>query len=304
MEIRQLRYFLAVAEERHFGRAAERLHIAQPGLSQQIKALERSVGAMLFDRAERPVGLTGAGQRLLPLARSIVETAARAAHLTDDDHATHTETLRVAFPVVGHYPELARLIDRFRDSSPRTAVELIPSFRPAILDALARRAIDVGVAYQPIEWSDPVDPVRSARLGERELVIALPSEHALVTHDRVARAALLAMTFVDWPDQFWPELAIHARRQLFGTPDHPDRLEVVEAVEDSVPDLVRNGRGFAVSAIPAGGPLPAPVEGIVYRRVEDPPPMLEYGLVWVEPNASPATVEFLRLATEGAKTEA
>ena len=295
MEIRQLRYFVAVADERHFGRAAERLHMAQSGLSQQIKALERSVGAELFDRDARPVRLTRAGEKLLPLAKTILETASRAAELNGTDDGTRTEALRVGFPAIGHYPELAHLVERFRERAPTIDLQLTPSFRPATQAALVRRAIDVGVLFHPIDWPEPKEAPRYARLGDRELVIALPTAHRLASLDRVPRAALLEETFVDWPESFWPELAVHARRQLFGTADHPKRIEVLEALDDSVQDVVGGGAGFACLAIPADGPLPIPPSGIVYRRVEDPRPLLEYGLVWVEPNASTATATFVEL---------
>jgi DNA-binding transcriptional LysR family regulator len=154
----------------------------------------------------------------------------------------------------------------------------------------------VGVLFQPIAWREPTETPRYARLGDRELVIALPTAHPLATLDRIPRRALLEETYVDWPDASWPELAIHARRQLFGTPDHPRRIEVLEAVDDSVIDLVRAGRGFASVAIPAPAPLPMPSEGVVHRRVEDPPPLIEYGVAWVEPNASSATAGFVGLA--------
>lgn len=296
VEIRQLRYFLAVAEERHFSRAAERLHIAQPGLSQQIKALERTVGAALFDRAARPISLTDAGEKLLPLAKTIVETAARATRVAGEGHPNHTGSLRVAFPAIGHYPELARLLERFRDRWPNVELLMTPSFRPAMLDALARRSIDVAILFQPIDWRDRSETPRYARLGGRELVIALPAGHSLTALERVPRGGLLGETYVDWPDAFWPELAAHARQQLFGRTDHPDRVEVLEAVEGSVMDLVRDGRGFASVAIPPDGPLPTPAEGVVFRRVEDPTPLLEYGVAWVEPNASTATAGFVGLA--------
>jgi DNA-binding transcriptional LysR family regulator len=147
----------------------------------------------------------------------------------------------------------------------------------------------------PIDWPEPGEPPAYVRLGDQELVVALPAAHRLASLDRVPREALLDETFVDWPEGFWPQLAAHARVQLFGTADHPDRIEVLEALEDSVPEVLASRGGFAAYAIAANGPTPIPPSGIVYRRVEEPVPLLEYGLVWLEPNASSATATFVEL---------
>src|SRR5438105_1157502 len=135
VELRQLRYFVTLAEERHFGRAADLLHIAQPGLSQQIKALERSVGVVLFDRETRPVALTEAGLRLLPHARAIVEAASRAVEVTREARPPGP-ILKIGVPAIGHYPEFAALVDTFRAREPDVILRLEPSVTPAILDGL------------------------------------------------------------------------------------------------------------------------------------------------------------------------
>ena len=291
MELRQLRYFIAVAEEGHFGRAAERVRVAQPGLSQQIKALERSVGAELVDRQPRPVRLTPAGERLLPLARSIVETAARTRDVARE--ARPADALRLAVPSTSHFPELAKVVARFRERAPKIELEVIPSSNRATVEAIARRTIDIGVVYVPFDWAEPGEAPRFVPLGRRELLIALPPAHPLATDGDIPRSALLREPFLDRSDASCPALVGHIRRLLFGGAEHPRRIEILHGVDESKLDLVRKGRGLTVCAVATGCDLPPPADGIAYRRVEEPRPMLEYGLLWVEPNASPATGAFV-----------
>src|SRR5919112_6268649 len=115
MELRHLRYFIAVAEELHFGRAAERLHIAQPPLSRQIRDLERELGAALFERVPRGVELTPAGRAFLPEARLTLAQAERAQRTAQ--RAAHGETgrLRVGFAEAATYPAvLPQVLGFFR----------------------------------------------------------------------------------------------------------------------------------------------------------------------------------------------
>ena len=298
MELRQLRYFLAVAEEGHFGRAAERVRIAQPGLSQQIKALERSLGVVLIDRENRPVRLTAAGERLLPWARTIIEAADRAGDVSRE--ATATDILRVGIPAMGRYPEFSEIISRFREQAPEVELQVVPSTTPAMLDAVMRRSLDVAVVHQPIEIPEHGESPSYVPLGWRELIVALPEDHPLGSLDALPRDALLEEQFLSWPDPLWPRQAAHWRELLFGTKTHPNVIEVFDAFDGTQLELVRRGPALTWFSAPADEPLPAPPQGIVFRRVEDPRPLIEYGMVWADPSVSPATARLVALVTEAA----
>jgi DNA-binding transcriptional LysR family regulator len=299
MELRQLRYFVALAEERHFGRAAARLHIAQPGLSQQIKALERSVGAVLFDREVRPLALTDAGARLLPHARTVLEAVSRAAEATGGAPPQPGPILKVGITAIGDYPEFARLIDSFMVREPDVDIRILPSMPDALVESLTRRSIDVGVAHQPLDWPEDTDRPRYLRLGEQEMLMVLPSDHRLASHDRIRREDLLKERVIGIPQDLAPKFTKHAIRVLFGVFPHPLATEVPEAVDrDARFRLVAEGKGLAGIAVPANSELQPDRDGVVFRRVADPPALIEYGLVWLEVNASPTTLSLVEIARE------
>jgi DNA-binding transcriptional LysR family regulator len=297
MELRQLRYFVSVAEERHFGRAAERLHIAQPGLSQQIKALERSLGADLFDRESRPVALTEAGERFLPHARAIVEAASRAVEATRAAPAQPGPILKVGITAIGHYPEFARLVEVFTDREPHVDVRILPSMPNAMVDSLIRRTLDLGAAHQPLEWPEDMAPPRYLRLGHQEVLIVLPEGHRLASQARLKREDLLEEPVIATPRDVTPKFSEHVSRVLFGVYPHPRAVEVPDAVDrDTRFRLVAEGKGLAGMAVPANSELPPDRGRVAFRRVADPPALIEYGLMWLDVNACPATRSFIQVA--------
>jgi DNA-binding transcriptional LysR family regulator len=180
VELRHLRYFRAVAEELHFGRAAERLHIAQPPLSQQIRQLERDVGVTLFTRSTRKVELTPAGNAYLKRSVDILEAVEDAGR----------QARRVAQGVEGHlaigcvgsatYSVLPRLVRTLRDQLPRVEIDVRGEMlAPAQLTALLSGDIDIALLRPPID--NPA--IRWETLRRDRLIAALPAEHPLTRLD-------------------------------------------------------------------------------------------------------------------------
>jgi DNA-binding transcriptional LysR family regulator len=292
VELRQLQYFVAVVDERHFGRAAERLRIAQPGLSQQIKALERSVGTQLLVRNARRVDLTEAGEVFVEQARLIIELAERASETPRLVERGKRNILKVATAAGGH-PLTEAVLREFGDRFEDVELQIIPGFGPQSLDALRRRAVDVAFVSRPITLPNAS---RYLRVGVQELLVALPEGHVLAPLDPIPRSDLLKTPFVTWAKGVNPEVITHVHRMLFGDADHPSLIETSDISQTTRLSLVAQNEDFAGIALPSDRALNVP--GLVYRRVEEPTPTLEYGIVWLETPASPFVPAFVRVTHE------
>ncbi|MET0591443.1 MAG: LysR substrate-binding domain-containing protein, partial [Polyangiaceae bacterium] len=195
VELRHLRYFVAVAEERHFGRAARRLHIAQPPLSRQIHALEAELGFSLFDRSRRKVELTSAGDAFLVHARRVFETleigvsAARRAALGRSGRIT------IAYPSSVAFSGLYEILRVFHTRSPSVEVSLRELPPQEQIEALKDARIDVGFLRGPMHD----DELASQEVQSEPLVVALPSGHALGARAKLALALLADEPFVSFP---------------------------------------------------------------------------------------------------------
>jgi DNA-binding transcriptional LysR family regulator len=293
LELRQLRYFLAVADERHFGRAAERLGIAQPGLSQQIKSLERSLGTQLLIRDSRRVDLTEAGELLVDQARLIVELAARASETQRLIGRGKRQLLKVATGAAGFAPRADDVLRAFEERFGDVEVELLPGFGPQNLDAVRRRVADVAFVTKPISLPPGS---RYLRVGAQELLVVLREGHRLAALDPIPRHELLATPFVAWARGFNPELMDHVRRSLFGADGHPSLMETSDLTQSARLSIVARDDEHAGIALPADMELNVP--GLVYRRVEGPAPTVEYGIVWLERNDTQLISQFVRVTRE------
>jgi DNA-binding transcriptional LysR family regulator len=194
IDFRQFRYFIAVAEELHFGRAAERLHIAQSGLSQQILKLERSVGAQLLIRDRRGVQFTEAGRVFLEQARQAVELADRAMASPRLAERGKSGLLRVGTTILAMPPMAGRLLQAFEERFPDVQVELHPRVISELIDGISTFALDVAVVIAPYKSVDP--PPRYQQLGTYELVAAIPEGHRLSKLKRIPRSELLTETLI------------------------------------------------------------------------------------------------------------
>ena len=289
MEIRLFRYFIAVAEERHFSRAAEKLRIAQPGLSQQIKSLERLLGVELFVRGRRGVELTDAGEALLEHARVVVELADRAAEVARLGARRRRGPLRIGTPAA-EMPEAAKeLLDGYQTRFPEVELELRPAYTLQNLEALERRVLDVAIIHAPF---DAPEGSRFLRLGSTELVVAMSASHRLASLERVPRSELVMEDFLLGPRTLNPTLVDHLHGVLFGGA-HPRLVEITETSETGLLRLVAENKGLAAvwASVSELG-----IREVVTRPVEDPIPEVDYGLAWFDAHASPQVLEFVDLA--------
>ena len=195
MDLRHLRYFVAVAEERHFSRAAQRLHVSQPPLSQQIQALEAELGVPLFTRGRGGVQRTAAGDALLPLARGILDAVEHA--MTQTRRVGRGETGRLTVGFAGSMPFtdiMPRLLRDYRAAWPQVTLDLREQPSQAQIDDLLAHRLDLG-------FIRPTTLMHDARLAtlvvQREpLLAAVHSDHPLAAQPRVSLADLRDQPFV------------------------------------------------------------------------------------------------------------
>ena len=230
MDIEQLRSFLAVAEELHFGRAAERLHIAQPPLSRTIKQLERQLGTRLFDRNTRSVRLTSSGQALVNPALEVLETLRRAEAAVRSADDGEVGLVRIAFAGISTHRLVARLARAVRSQRPGIQLELSSQdFAQPAMKKLVHGDTDIALG----RW-DVVPPEVSARVVMPDsLVVALPDTHALAGARRLSIGELTGASFISLPLHEGSVLSDRLRRLAHangfvagrrpGGAGHPDR---------------------------------------------------------------------------------
>jgi DNA-binding transcriptional LysR family regulator len=291
MELRHLRYFVVLAEERNFGRAAQRLRITQSGLSQQIKALERSLGVRLLDRGQ-PIGLTPEGEVLLEQAHLILELADRVRERIRKPDSLRKTVLKFGGSSYGNGPVVNAVVSAARTRLTDLDLQVRLDSTANNVGALNQRVLDVAFVYVPFESEKTP---RFLRLGTIDLVLALPQHHRLSALERIPRDELLKEPFLIGPRSINPSLVDHVHRSLIGRVDHPNAVEISD-VGPARFRLVAKGLGITPVAIPTETLMPIP--GIVYRKIEDPAPTIEYGLIWFDEHLSPALPVFLDLARE------
>ncbi|RDI61571.1 DNA-binding transcriptional LysR family regulator [Nocardia pseudobrasiliensis] len=187
MELRQLRYFVTVAEELHFGRAAQRLHIAQPAVSQQVRRLERELNVSLLDRSPRRVRLTEAGLRFLPAAREALAAAERARAAVSDLAGTAAPIFRLG-TITGLGERLDAVLDAFADRLPGVQVELVALPVRERLARVADGRLDAAFVRSPSPTDSP--DLEFVAAWQDPLVVALPAKHPLAAQDSIHPAEL------------------------------------------------------------------------------------------------------------------
>ncbi|MFB7722649.1 LysR family transcriptional regulator [Nocardia sp. NPDC056100] len=195
VELRHLRYFRAVAEELHFGRAAARLHIAQPALTQQIQRLETLLGARLFDRTSRTVALTAAGTVLLERSRALLGHAERDLAEIHRIGQGSQGTLYLGFVPSVLPLEPLRGVRAFRDRFPLVEVDLVEGFTSHLMERLAHGALDLAIVRDPDEQPGTV----TTPLITEPFVAILPADHPDAHRDSITGTELVTNPMVFYP---------------------------------------------------------------------------------------------------------
>ncbi|MGK9149466.1 LysR family transcriptional regulator [Plantibacter flavus] len=206
MELRQLRYFLAVADELHFGRAAARLHMSQPPLSVQINRLEREVGIPLFDRSTRRVSLTAAGRHLQERARRIVDEVEAVRTEMRDYVDGLAGQLTAGFVSSANYTVLPGVVQLFRSRRAGVALTLLPLTSGEQFDRLEDGTLDVGIVRD--EYPRSAHPSSSAIstevVYEERLVACLPVGHPLAGRAEVTTQEIIEVPMIAYPRSLMP----------------------------------------------------------------------------------------------------
>ena len=243
--LRRLDAFVAVAEELHFGRAADRLHIAQPALSQQIRQLEADLGLALLERTTRRVALTPDGAAFLPHARQLLVSAQGVARAAEELRVGARGRLRLGFVDSTAFEFVPGFLRRFRSTWPEADVELHTRSSDEQARALVDGDIDLGVAR-----TVPVRPaVDSAVLGHDRFMLAVPADHTVAGQRTVSLRRPAQETFVGFSRTSSPSLHAELRSLLGGHGVGYD--PAIEATEyTTIVGLVAAGEGVAL--VPAG----------------------------------------------------
>ncbi|MFD1561173.1 LysR family transcriptional regulator [Paraburkholderia silviterrae] len=295
MELRHLKYFVVVAEELHFTRAAERLGMAQPPLSQQIRKLEHEIGALLFRRLTRGIELTDAGRVLYEDARRIVDHVELAKTRAQSAARGQTGHIRVGFAssVVFH-PVIAEIVRTYRDTHPDVRLSPSESNVAALIEDLLDERIDVAIIRQAAHESERV---QVEELFDEEMVIVLPPKHRLAGRTGIQLHSLAQETLIMFPRSIAPvlydEVISACQRAGFSPQLGQESTQVASAVS-----MV--AAGFGVSIVPHSIRQLA-ATGVTYHAIEGPAPRAQIAIACRSTEFSKVVRDFMEVARRASK---
>ncbi|MEO3941786.1 LysR family transcriptional regulator [Paenarthrobacter nicotinovorans] len=291
MELRQIEAFLAVAEELHFGRAAERLRMAQSPLSQTIKKLEKGLGAPLFERNTRSVTLTTAGHSLLPHARRILEEVDLARRAVSAGTGTIYGKLAIGFSGALNHATLPPLMRALRQHYPQLDVTLHGGLlTQEAVQQLGNGSLDLAFIGLPID----APALATRRIATERLGVTLPADHPLAGQASVHMAQLAGDPFITMPAAQGSTL----REVTFAACAAAGfRPRISQEVSDPYTALSLVAGGVGISVMPASieGIMPA---GIVFLPLEGDDVLLFSGLAWNPGATTPAVRAALAVAED------
>jgi DNA-binding transcriptional LysR family regulator len=289
MELRHMRYFVAVAEERSFTRAAARLHLAQPSLSRQIRSLEDELGVPLLHRGKGGLTLTAAGNEYLAQARRILADSDAAVRVTQAaGRSEHRQLLVGTVEPLMSSGLLAAILKNFSGSHPDIRVDLRELFSVDQLRLIAGGELDAGFVYRP-----PKDPsvFDGFVVLENDHVAALPAGHRLTRKHKLCLKDLADEPFVQFSRQLWPERVDAISRKCV---EAGFTMRIVQEAQRLHTLLEFVAQGIGVAILP--DPLSHDSDRVVFKKLEDFNLAANLQLVWLRENDSTLLKQFVTAA--------
>jgi DNA-binding transcriptional LysR family regulator len=290
MELRHLRYFVAVAEELHFSRAAKRLHIAQPPLSQQIRSLEDELGVQLLQRTKHQVQLTAAGQLFLEEARRTLAQADQAIQTVQRASRGEIGRLVIGFPTSAAYSVLPDILRAFREQSPSVELVLHELNTALQVDRLQDGSLDLGFVHPPFI----TDNLRSLTILKEPFVAAIPATHPLAARSQISLKALANEPFILFPRHvgpgFYDQIVSLCQNAGFSP-----RVVQEARLMQTIVCLVAAAMGVAL--VPSSlQNLQRP--GVVYKPIQALTARVETAVAWRQDDPSPVLQAFLQVVKQ------
>lgn len=292
MDPTRLRAFVAVAEELHFGRAAETLHVAQPFLSRTIKALEQDLGADLFVRTTRTVELTAAGTALLPLARSMIALGAEARAAVVAAQQGRSGRVRIGFAGPSAHVVVGQLARAVRERHPLIDLELLPGrYGVTAVSEVLRREADLALA----RFTRPPVGVDSRSVAVDRCVVAVPTGHRLQDVSSVRFTDLRDEPFVAFPESFGS--AVRAVL-VTGCQAAGFAPRFVQTAPDSWTSVALVSAGVGLHFTTASAVEHLPLDGVCVREVDEPGTQVSVYLIWRKGDDDPVLRRVLATSEE------
>lgn len=291
MELRHFRYFVAVAEELHFRRAADRLNISQPPLSQQIRLLEQELGTQLFERNNKRVALTPAGRLFLPEARAVIAQVERAAEVARKAERGELGELRIGFyPSAPLLPEVAGAIHGYRDRYPGISLVLGERESREQIVALSEDRVDIAIVRT---IAPPIVPAGLSRrlIVEEPLLVAMRADNGLGRRRTIPMDALAQQMFISYGDRMgatMPQLVLELCRRAGFEP----RISQIANSNATMIGLVAAGLGIAI--VPKALAR-TPAADVIFRPIREPAARVAAWVLWSAARQSQLVAAFLKL---------
>jgi DNA-binding transcriptional LysR family regulator len=292
LDVQKLRVFVAIAEELHFGRAADRLHLAQPHLSRSVRALEAELGADVFRRTTRRVELTPAGAALLPHARALLARTDEARAAVTAARDGRSGRIRISFAGPSAHVVVGRLARAVRERHPLVDLDLLPGrYGAAAVAELLADESDLALT----RFAEPPTGVASRSVARDRCVVAVPAGHRLADAGEVRIADFRDEPFVAFPESFGSVVRTTLVEQCQAAGFAP---RFAQTAPDSWTCTALVSAGVGLHFTTANAVAHLPLDGVRVREIADRLPAIDVFLIWRRDDDSPVLQRVLRTSEE------